>query len=35
MPECHKLSGGHSGKTGKKAIMRGTDPFFSQIEKMG
>lgn len=27
MPECHKLSGGHSGKTGKKATIRGTDPF--------
>ena len=25
MPECLKLSGGHSGKT-EKAIIRGTDP---------
>jgi len=28
MPECLKLSGGHSGKT-EKAIIRGTDPFFA------
>ena len=34
MPECLKLSGGHSGKT-EKAIIRGTDPScFRQITKI-
>lgn len=28
MQECLKLSGGRSGKTGKKATIRGTDPKF-------
>ena len=27
MLECLKLSGGRSGKTGKKTTIRGTDPF--------
>jgi hypothetical protein len=27
MLECLKLCGGRSGKTGKKATIRGTDPF--------
>ncbi len=29
MLECLKLSGGRSGKTGKKATIRVTDPFLS------
>ena len=33
MPECLRLSGGHCGKSNKKVIILGTDPFFDPFVK--